>query len=144
MNQLDLFAAPPLAPGQLSPSERASQEAQARRREGEEAERRKQEGMQRATWGKERLLGHAREIALDIARGVLPHADGSVTSGAWTCNADDIAAQFEREGLPWIGNAAGSIFVDRNWEAVGLVKSCRPHAHKNLLRQWKWKHKESS
>jgi hypothetical protein len=32
MNQLDLFAAPPLAPGQLSPSER---EAQARRREGE-------------------------------------------------------------------------------------------------------------
>jgi hypothetical protein len=33
MNQLDLFAAPPLASGQMSPSERASQEA--RRREGE-------------------------------------------------------------------------------------------------------------
>jgi hypothetical protein len=104
-----------------------------------EGERRKREGMERATWGKERLLGHAREIAHDVARGVLPRANGRYNSNG-ICVADDVAAQFEREGLEWIGNAAGQLFQDGNWTWTGkLVKSDRPHAHRNLLREWKWK-----
>jgi hypothetical protein len=107
--------------------------------EARTGEQRKREGMERATWGKERLLGHAREIACDVARGVLPRANGRYNSNG-ICIADDVAAQFEREGLEWIGNAAGQLFQDGNWTWTGqMVKSSRAHAHQNLLREWKWK-----
>lgn len=104
-----------------------------------EGERLKRIGMERATWGKERLLGHAREIAHDVARGELPRANGCHTLYG-VCTADDVAAQFEREGLEWLGNAAGQLFQDGNWTWTGkMVKSSRAHAHQNLLREWKWK-----
>lgn len=142
-NKLLFDVEAPPAPGQMTDSERR-QAAEAK-----EGERRKAEGMALAAASKEHLLGRAREFAYDIARGVLPHADG-VKSAVGLCNADDVYAAWERDGdrrerqglarVPWIGNAAGSIFVGANWEAVGLVKSARPHAHANLLRQWKWRH----
>src|SRR5688500_5844460 len=107
-------------------AERASQEAQARRREGEEAERRKAEGMKRAAAPKEHLLAIAREIAFDIQRGVLPHADGQKRADGLV-TADDVFYQWqrvnrvrERQGhpaIPWIGNAAGQLFRGENWVA---------------------------
>lgn len=140
MNQLDLFST--TAPAQYDDMPLASPAPPAYRTEARadhEGERLKREGMERATWGKERLLGHAREIACDVARGELPGADG-ITRRVGICTADDVAAQFEREGLEWIGNAAGQLFQDGNWTWTGrMVKSARAHAHQNLLREWKWK-----
>jgi hypothetical protein len=147
MNQLDLFSVSPAEPtvAQHEAEQRAIEARNAR-----EGERRKREGMERATWGKERLLAHAREIACDVARGVLPRANGRC-SDSGIVTADDVAAQWDREneerkakGWPtvdWVGNAAGHIFKDGNWEWTGqLVESSRPHAHKNLLREWRRKH----
>lgn len=130
MNQLDLFDSS--APAQYDDMPLAPARA--------EGEARKREGMERATWGKERQLGHAREIACDVALGVLPKANGKVVADG-LCTADDVAAQFEREGREWIGNAAGHIFTrDPCWEFTGkMVKSERPHANCNLLRVWKRK-----
>lgn len=146
MNQLSMFetSAPPQYDNMPAPPRVES-----------EGERLKRIGMDRATWGKERQLGHAREIGHDIATGVLPRADG-LHSAKGICTADDIAAQWDRENyeaqcaaelegvepqlVPWLGNAAGQIFQDGNWEWTGnLVKSARPHAHANLLREWKRK-----
>lgn len=131
-------------------AQRVAQEREQRRREAEEGERRKADGMRLATTNKEHLLARAREFAFDIARGVEPHADGQKRAD-WLVNADDVFAAWQRdndrrarEGLacvPWIGNAAGHLFQTPNWECVGMVKSYRSHAHRNLLRQWKWKHK---
>ena len=143
--QLDLFAPPPLAPGQQTEHDR-------RRAEAAEGERLKREGMRLAAMKEPDLLGQAREIAFDIQRGMLAHADGAIAANG-LCNADDVAYQWQRmnegnkaKGLPqldWIGNAAGHLFQGGNWECVGMVKSARPHAHRNLLRQWKWKHSNS-
>lgn len=134
-----------------APIAKASPAIAAARAEGE---RRKREGMALAAASNEHLLARAREYAHDIQCGVEPHADGKRAANG-LCTADDVAAAWERdndrrerEGLPrvpWIGNAAGHIFQERDgeerlWEQVGMVKSCRPHAHRNLLRQWKWKH----
>jgi hypothetical protein len=104
--------------------------------------------MELAAASKEHLLGRAREYAHDIAHGVEPHADGK-RAASGLCTADDVAAAWERdndrrerEGLPrvpWIGNAAGSIFTSGNWEWTGeFTKSARANAHANLLRVWKW------
>ncbi len=134
MNQLDLFG-DTTAPAQYDDMPLAPV-----RGEASEGERRKRLGMERATWGKERLLGHAREIACDVARGVAPKADGRPVADG-LCTADDVAAQFEREGMEWLGKAAGHIFFhDENWVFTGrMVKSERPHANCNLLRVWKRK-----
>jgi hypothetical protein len=131
--QLDLFDTP-------SPAQSPAIPLAPVRGEASEGERRKREGMERATWGKERLLGHAREIAHDVARGAAPKANGRTVADG-LCTADDVAAQFEREGIEWLGNAAGHIFFhDKNWEFTGrMVKSERPHANCNLLRVWKRK-----
>jgi hypothetical protein len=125
--QLELFSPnrEPLAPP-VSPKLAAARE---------EGERLKRQGMERAAWSKERLLGYARECALDIARGVLgKRKDGCVT-------ADDVAAQLEAEKLPGLGNAAGSLFTGGAFEFTGRrEKSKRPHAHQNELKVWKLKY----
>lgn len=56
-----------------------------------------------------------------------------------TVNADDVAMVFEQKGIPWIGNAAGSIFRKGFVWTGNLVKSARVHAHSNLLREWRLK-----
>lgn len=148
--QLDLFAPPPLSPGQQTEHD-LRRKAEADRREGE---RRKQAGMALAATSNEHLLARAREYAFDIARGLEPRADGKLSSEG-LCTADDVSGAWERDNdrreqqglprVPWIGNAAGHIFQERDgeerlWEQVGMVKSCRAHAHNNLLRLWKRKH----
>ena len=93
-------------------------------------------GMAAAAESKEGQLGYAREVAFDVARGVLPHADGR-TEADGLCTADDVAAVLESEGRPSLGNAAGSLFRC-GWTWTGeFVKSVRPQAHVNLLRVWR-------
>jgi hypothetical protein len=98
----------------------------------------KRQGMERARDAKADAVGYARELAVDIARGVLRKANGEYVADG-LCNADDVAAQLEREGKPSLGNAAGVLFQDGNWVFVEFIKSVRPHAHANLLRQWRRK-----
>jgi hypothetical protein len=96
----------------------------------EEGERLKRQGMERAATSGAHLLGIAREMAFDLAR-----KDGG------ECNADRVAAAMQAEGYPPLGNSAGSLFTDGNWEWTGkFIKSSRQHTHANLLRVWKWKH----
>jgi hypothetical protein len=98
----------------------------------------KREGMQRASEAKAPAVAVAREIALDVSRGVLPHADGKCRADGY-CNADDVAMNWPEEAEP-LGNAAGSIFTDGNWLDLGYVKSTRPHAHGNPIKQWRRKY----
>ncbi len=44
-------------------------------------------------------LGYAREVAFDIRRGVLPHADGRFAADG-VCTTADVAAELRREGRP--------------------------------------------
>lgn len=139
--QLDLFSVhrEPLA----APVSKPSPAIAAARAEGE---RLKRQGMDRATWNKERMLGHAREIAHDVAHGILPHVDGEKRADG-LCTADDVQHNWQRERplLDPLGNLAGSIFAGGNWEFTGeRVKSVRSHAHANELKIWKWSPKDGS
>lgn len=104
----------------------------------EEGEARKRAGIERAVRAHSEQVGIAREMAYDIARGVLPHADGE-TRCDWTATADDVAAAIKAAGMPPLGNEAGGVFRDGNWEAVGLTKAQREASNGNLLRVWKRK-----
>lgn len=156
MSQELLFDLEPKpAPGQMSEGDKrraeAAAEAERRRKEAQESERRKQAGKDMATWNKEHLLAHARELSVDIARGILPHADGRREADG-LCTADDVAAAWEREQdakvkandkhirVEWIGKAAGHLFRS-GWEFTGQwVKSARVQANANDLRVWRLKH----
>lgn len=148
MAQLSLFEdeTPPAPP---TPTQRP---APPRRRREATAVELKHEGMDRATWGKERLLGHARELAHDIATGVVAKHDGTRRADG-LCHADDVAAAWARENAeraaakltqtPWLGNAAGSIFkIQHVWEATTLPPfiSRRPEGHCNKLTVWRLRH----
>lgn len=141
--QLSLFDEPAAAPVVCAPTRPAAGES----------ERLKREGMALAAESRESLLAHARGLALDVARGILPHADGEYRADG-LCHADDVAAAWaadaiERERLnlsqlPTLGNAAGSIFAGERqvWEPTDKwVKSTRPHAHQNRLLVWKLRQK---
>lgn len=58
-----------------------------------------------------------------------------------TLTADDVAMEFQKRGIPWIGCAAGAIFaIRKDWEWTGEFKySARVEAHRNLLRVWRLK-----
>jgi len=114
-----------------------------------EGERRKREGMLRAELSHEAAVGLCREVAHDIAHGLIKHADGRKVADM-LCSADDVCAWWERrndarekEGLPrvpWIANACGGLFEKQNWEAFETFKSVRPHANRNPLTRWRWRH----
>lgn len=127
MNQMDLFShglAEPLAAPH--PPERT------------EGERRAEVGINRAVAKHADRVGIAREMAFDIARGKLPHADGE-TRRDWLCNADDVAAAIKAAGMPPLENEAGGVFRDGNWEVVDIIKAKRAASNSNLLRQWRRK-----
>lgn len=101
-------------------------------------EQRKEAGIKRAVRSHSHQVGIAREMAYDIARGVLPHADGEKRCD-WLCTADDVAAAIAAAGMPPLGNEAGGVFRDGNWEAVSMTTAKRPASNGNLLRVWKRK-----
>lgn len=113
-----------------------------------EAERRKADGMARAAETKDSLVAHARGLALAVAKGELPHADGTKRANGLV-HMDDVHAAWEVEnagreaiGLPPVphnlGNAAGGVFALRHmWRFTGQrVKSQRPESHSNELKIW--------
>ena len=145
MNQTTMFGDLHREP-LVAPVSRPSPAIAAARAEGE---RRKKAGMALAAASKEHLLARARELAFDIARGVETRADGK-RHDEGLCTADDVAAAWERDNdqrekgglprVPWIGNAAGSLFTDGNWEWTGeRINSVRPHAKTNELKLWRRK-----
>lgn len=149
MAQLSLFDDAPQPAAPPTPTQRP---APPRRRRERTAIELKREGMDRATWGKEEQLGYARELAFDIARGIVAKHDG-VRRADGLCHADDVAAAWARENaeraahklepMPWLGNAAGSIFkLAHVWEATNLPPfiSRRPEGHGNKLTVWRLRH----
>jgi hypothetical protein len=95
---------------------------------GEQA---KEAGIAAASANKASLLRFAQDLAIKVA---LARPDRCVT-------ADDIQAALVAAGISEhaLGNAAGSLFRAKGWVWTGrLVKSCRVHAHRNLLRVWFW------
>lgn len=113
-----------------------------------EGERRKAAGMQRAAETKDSLVAHARGLALAVAQGALPHADGELRADG-LCTMDDVRvawiaenADREASGMPPVplelGNAAGSVFALRHmWRFTGQrIKSTRPESHANELKVW--------
>lgn len=120
-----------------SPAEPTVQQAQAER-DLHEGQRRKEAGIKRAVRKHSEQVGIAREMAFDIARGVLPHADGEKRRD-WLCNADDVAAAVKAAGMPPLKNEAGGVFRDGNWEAVDITIAKRVISNGNLLRQWRRK-----
>lgn len=136
MTQQQLLFADPPAPAPPKPPKAT------------EGERRKADGMQRAAETKERLVAHARGLALAVAKGTLPHADGELRADG-LCTMDDVRvawiaenADREASGMPPVplelGNAAGSVFALRHmWRFSGQrVKSQRPESHANELKVW--------
>lgn len=88
-------------------------------------------GMEEAAKAKKDLLAYARKIAVEVAESRQDR----------TCNADDVQAVLEKRGIGvlTLGNAAGSLFRGGKWVFTGrFVKSARIHAHKNLLRVWRY------
>lgn len=127
MSQLELFSPhrEPLAP---APAPRQTT-----------GEQLKRQGIARAVEAKQDPVAYAREVACDVARGVLPHADGEKRADG-LCTADDVAAVLEAEGKPSLGNAAGGLFQSEAWAWTGqYVKSRRTHAHQNLLKLWRYR-----
>lgn len=109
----------------------------------------KQEGMQRAAESKASLVGHMRGLALGIAKGELPHADGEFRAdGLVTLDDIYVAWEYDNEqrrenGEPEIkgtlGNAAGQVLagLKHMWRFTGVrVKSQRAQSHANELKQW--------
>lgn len=95
------------------------------------SEAEKEIGMAAAAESRRRLLEFARGIAVKVA---MSRADRCVT-------ADDVQAALVQHGVGVrsLGNAAGSLFVGKCWQWTGeFVKSARVHAHRNLLRRWKY------
>lgn len=146
MDQLCLFEVDPTPP---APPVTKSRKEPPRPVREPTAQQLKREGMDRAEWGKERLLAHAREIAHDIATGVLPKCDGELRADG-LCHADDVAAAWKRENesriarklppTPWLGNGAGGLFsrLPHVWELTPKrFTSRRPESHGNELKVWK-------
>lgn len=89
----------------------------------------KEEGKARAAEGHATLLDVARELA---------RRHGQMYG---TCTADDVQRALDARGVSVraLGNAAGSLFRGSEWEWTGeFVKSDRVHAHRNLLRVWRY------
>jgi hypothetical protein len=136
MNQQSLFETSPAEPT-TEQSQREERQLEERRRAWE-GERRADAGIKRAVRSHSEQVGTAREMAFDIARGVLPHADGEKRRD-WLCNADDVAAAIKAAGMPALGNEAGGVFRDGNWEVVAITKAKREASNANLIRQWRRK-----
>jgi hypothetical protein len=88
-------------------------------------------GMALAANRRRDLLHYARQLAVWIA---WRRPDREVT-------ADDVQRELSRQGVSVraLGNAAGSLFAGRCWRWTGkFVKSERAHAHRNLLRVWRY------
>lgn len=88
-------------------------------------------GMSLAADNRRELLGHARAVAVRIA---LSRPDRCVS-------ADDVQRALHEQGVSVfaLGNAAGSLFAGKAWEWTGrFIKSERVHAHRNLIRVWKY------
>lgn len=84
-------------------------------------------GMAHAAENRRALLAFARGLAL---------ADPQRET-----NADAVQAALAARGISVfaLGSAAGSLFVGKEWEWTGrYVKSTRVHAHRNLLRTWRY------
>lgn len=111
------------------------------------AEQLKREGIERAAENADSLLGLARGVVFDIARGLLPHADG-VCRADGLANADDLRFEWDRMNarrveagdlpLRWLGNAAGAVFRNnlQVWTRVGLITSEWTEGHGNAIGQW--------
>jgi hypothetical protein len=88
-------------------------------------------GMAQAADNKAGLLRYARKLAVEIAK------EKGVVS------ADDVQEALAAKNISVhaLGNAAGSLFVDRKvWEWTGqFIKSKRAHSHSNLIRTWRLK-----
>ena len=93
--------------------------------DGIESEARKEVGISLAEANQGKPLDVARQIARELAN------PGGIT-------ADDVVRELVRRGydIHCLGNSAGSLFRGGEWEARGLRKSVRVHAHSNLLRVW--------
>lgn len=146
MNQLSLFDEPVASAGPP-----VCAPPKPRRPAGSTGELLKREGMQRAEAAKFDAVAHARGLAYDIARGLLPHADGQYRADGLV-TMDDVQAAYQADAieraakgmaaLPSLGNAAGRMFAGnpQAWEWTGeFTKSQRPEAHSNLLRVWRYK-----
>lgn len=99
--------------------------------DAQRSEQAKQAGMEQAAANHSSLLAYARLVAVEIARS---RPSREVT-------ADDVAAALEERGVSCraLGNAAGSLFRDSCWAFSGRYeKSVRLHAHRNLLRVWRY------
>lgn len=93
------------------------------------AQRAKKEGMKR-TAVRNKWLPRAREIAVELIR-----KNGST-------HADAVRQQLEAEGMPekGLGNAAGSIFMTKQFEATGEEHiSTRVKGHGNKQEVWRLK-----
>lgn len=91
----------------------------------------KRAGMTQAADNHASLLAFARGVAVEIAVRRFSH---EVT-------ADDVARELEARGISVfaLGNAAGSLFKGGGWAWTGrFMASERVHAHRNLLRVWRW------
>ena len=92
-----------------------------------EGERLKEDGMSAAAYSKEELLAKARAIARSAA----------AAHPQRTCHADIVKQRMEEEGLPDLGNAAGSIFRGKEWRFTGRwIKSSRVSRHANENKLW--------
>jgi hypothetical protein len=95
-----------------------------------DAERLKHEGMRSAANAKKAQLRLARDIAVRIA----------LTRDDFTCHADLVQSVLIEMGIN-LGNAAGSIFTQKDWQFTGeFVKSKRVSNHASIRRVWKLKH----
>jgi len=93
----------------------------------------KLKGMSKSAQKHKEALARVREAMFKVAFNY-PRA-------GWT--ADDARFYAESNCLD-LGNAAGSVFTDGNWEFTGRwVPSQRPEAHRRYIRVWRLKCRNS-
>ena len=86
----------------------------------------KVEGMANAARRRKEALAAARQACIDAAMG----------RDDRTATADDAYEYVERTGIEPLGNAAGSLFVGKDWEFTGDWQASRipsRHAHRNRV-----------
>jgi hypothetical protein len=91
----------------------------------------KEHGMEVAAMNRAELLEEVRELARSIATG---RPEG-------TCDMDLLVDRMLRRGLKpeALGNAAGSVFMGREWEFTGRRKrSARVSRHANEIKVWRY------
>lgn len=93
----------------------------------------KEQGMRQAAEHRSRTLTLARTLARTIAE---RNPNGEVS-------ADDVMQALALKGYTSsdLGNAAGSLFTNGEWVAVGYRKSTRVTNHRRQVRVWKLKNR---